>query len=319
MKNLEELTAKYVLQELNSEKKEDLQNWLELSDVNKTKFRELVKSFRYTQAHSMDINTKRDWKLLETKLKFTKSRTIKMWSYVASAAAIAIIAAFSFFLSPADFNLFKPEMAEVVTDSLHQKKIKLHDGTLVWLNRNTRLRFPKKFDGDKRTIELQGEAYFEVARDTLRPFSITTQHTITKVLGTSFNIRSYPNAESDHIQVYTGKVSYSDGAKQELILTKEMEASYQRRKNHLQLNKTYNPNSLAWKTRKLVFDSVSLEQVMADLARVYGVQVFFEKADWQKTEITTRFEQMNLIECMDILSESLGFNYTFKNNIIRIK
>lgn len=93
----------------------------------------------------------------------------------------------------ADSSDLQPSINKVVTSRGGEYKLVLSDGTKVWLNADSRFEFPSKFVGQERCVYVEGEVYFEVAKDVSHPFVVTTKQAKVRVLGTSFNVRAYPD------------------------------------------------------------------------------------------------------------------------------
>ncbi|MFD1186779.1 FecR family protein [Pontibacter rugosus] len=145
-------------------------------------------------------------------------------------------------------------------------KISLSDGSQVWLNANSELRYPKKFYGEQREVYLEGEAFFEVARDTTKPFIIHAEHLKTQVLGTSFNIRAYKGASQASVSVSSGKVAVTEGNDQVLLVANQ-EARYNSRSTELtKIN--FNAEGVNWWKAQGEFQF--REESLADVAIVLG-------------------------------------------------
>ena len=154
----------------------------------------------------MKLNRLREeWDELPQKGIFSDEVKFRMWNTIldaiaASAALLISIAGYQFY-----FKLTS-KTAEIITQTFPQdiRLIRLSDGTRVWVNENTQIEYPEKFASDERIIKLKGEAFFEVARDTARPFIISSGNIKTTVLGTSFDVKAYGNIAE--VNVRTGKV-----------------------------------------------------------------------------------------------------------------
>ena len=161
-------------------------------------------------------------------------------------------------------------------------QLTLSDGTRVWLNAETELKYPVAFVGEGREVMLKGEAYFEVAKNVSRPFVVKTEQLDIKVLGTSFNMKSYPS-ETQQVTLVQGKVEVRVG-------------NYSRK---LQPGEQLNYSSegpeirdvdvkayTAWKDRRFVFNDDLLEEVIHKLGRWYDVEFFLRDAEVRKIRFT---------------------------------
>lgn len=169
---------------------------------------------------------------------------------------------------------------EMRTSEGGQYLVILSDGSKVWLNAASRLTYPIQFDGSKRVVELSGEAYFEVAKQTA-PFYVKTDRQEIKVLGTSFNVKAYKNEDNIKTTLLEGSVkivakpSSNEGKSVELLLKPGEQAVL----NQNQENKILTVNasqSIAWRNGLFSFQGEDLKSVMREFSRWYGVEVKFE-------------------------------------------
>jgi len=199
------------------------------------------------------------------------------------------------------------------------KEISLPDGSIVWLNANSTLIAPEKFNGKKRNIKLKGEAYFEVARDESRPFIIQTGKTVTKVLGTSFNIKMDSILENVSVMVKTGKVAFSQlqHEKEGVILLAGDMANFTFQNGLIQKDINHDLNYLAWKTHILTFQSAPLKEVCKVLADYYKQSIITNLTDGNYV-ITGKFEKEDLEDILATIKLTLNINVKQDNNQIII-
>ena len=186
-------------------------------------------------------------------------------------------------------------------------KIILPDNTKVYLNANSVLRYPKKFKHKTREIYLAGEALFEVTENKDKPFIIHTGTTITKVLGTSFNI--YTNKTSDNVTVTVihGCVSFYDenNPGQQVILEKGEQGIFIKYDNLVIKEEKPNENFLAWKTNILVFHDTPLSEVCKTLGKHYNTPVYVQQTQLLQQNLTARFQNKTLSEAISIMEHTL--------------
>lgn len=159
----------------------------------------------------------------------------------------------------------------------------LNDGTQVWLNGNSELEYPVRFVGEERVVTLRGEAYFEVARDTARPFIVKTDRLQTKVLGTSFNIKAYPEEEKIYATLLSGRVEVSlpesNGAPAtQVILLPGMQARVLQHNPEIILKEVVAEDAIAWRQGEFIFTDEDLLTILHTLSRWFGVDFIQEKA-----------------------------------------
>lgn len=166
----------------------------------------------------------------------------------------------------------------VYTPKGRQFHLMLPDGSHVWLNAASSLKFPTAFSGKSRQVELTGEAFLDIVTDPSRPFSIQTkQGAFTQVLGTSVNINAYP--EDDDIKTTLIEGSVRAGIKQTAVILKpgEQAIAHETKAGPIAVQRVEVDKVLAWKNGFFDFNDMSFEQVMKQLARWYNLDVVYEK------------------------------------------
>lgn len=170
----------------------------------------------------------------------------------------------------------------VLTPRGGEYQVRLPDGTQVWLNAASSLRFPTRFRGADREVSLSGEAYFEVAKDEEHPFVIHSSGMTTTVLGTKFNISAYNDDHSQRVTLAEGRVKVSEesetqtGREEGILLNPGYEAVRAEKEKNIRVRKANVDAALAWKNGLFVFDAESLGSMMRKLSRWYDVDVVYE-------------------------------------------
>lgn len=155
-------------------------------------------------------------------------------------------------------------------------RLTLSDGTKVWLNSASELKYPVKFIGKERVVHIRGEAYFEVAGNPHQPFIVKTdQQMEVKVLGTHFNVSAYEEDATIATTLAEGKVVVSDG-KQIMDLVPNQQAVFEKSTGHFTRREVDVYPYLAWKDGKFIFENETLENIMEKVSRWYNVEVFFK-------------------------------------------
>ena len=156
-------------------------------------------------------------------------------------------------------------------------KIQLEDGTEVWLNSDTRLYYPPSFSDNMRHVRVDGEAYFAVATDSLRPFCVETAGQIIRVYGTSFNVRNYPEEHNVYTTLEHGAVSLSriGGSSGELFLTPGHQAVFSTDDERVNVKPVDTEVVTSWRKGRFVFENQSLLRIMQDLGRWYDFDYEF--------------------------------------------
>lgn len=203
-------------------------------------------------------------------------------------------------------------------------QLALADGTEVWLNSESSLRYPVQFTGKNRQVELSGEAYFEVAHNAKKPFIVNTQEMNIEVLGTSFNISAYADDETVHATLVEGKVKVHNtmGEVIEKVLAPNQQFIYSKNDNRTSVNEVNASFYSAWKDGVFTFEDESLTSIMRKIERWYDIKVFFQGQGIQTLKFSGKIPRFNT--CNDVL-EMIGktTNIDFelgenKNVIIRM-
>ena len=152
-------------------------------------------------------------------------------------------------------------------------QIVLPDGTKVWLNAASALKFPASFHGSAtRKVELAGEAYFEVSKDKAQPFVVSTATQELTVLGTHFNISSYPDENATKTTLLEGSVKVSSGTEQKILEPGQQSVL---NSNHIAVDKADVEEVMAWKNGDFIFKSENLEGILNQVARWYDVELVY--------------------------------------------
>lgn len=192
----------------------------------------------------------------------------------------------------------------------------LGDGTKVWLNSGTRLRYPVKFTGDVRFVELSGEAYFDVKRDEALPFVVKTSRSEVMVLGTEFCVKDYVN-QVNQTTLVSGSVSVKDFRGQSYVIVPGQQVCIDQDSSRvLEVETLY---FTSWKDGYFMFDQATLERIMDELARWYNFDYFFANAEARNMMLTARIKKYDNIDTvLDILSRTGDIRFSRKGNTITI-
>lgn len=206
------------------------------------------------------------------------------------------------------------EMVTIVTQAGSRKVVTLGDGTVVTLNSLSTLRYPKHFTAGSREVSLSGEAYFEVARDTKKPFQITTRHSHTKVLGTVFNLKDYEGEKQSTLTLTKGRVEFTaTKTGRKCIVTPNLQAIAQAG-GELSQHHVYPGAYNGWKESRLVFNGHSLKEMLPVMERWYGIKIVLADAELGNKHCSGSYENPSLNELMKSLSFILQFHYERNEN-----
>lgn len=153
-------------------------------------------------------------------------------------------------------------------------KLELADGTLVWLNSDSELRYPVKFVGNQREVQLKGEGYFKVSKNPEKPFRVMVGDMVVKVLGTSFNINAYKDQDNILTTLVSGKVDIQDVTGESLVVMKPNQ-QVDFRHGQVAVKEVDVARFVSWIDGKFYFNDMTLENIMSQLQRWYDIEVFF--------------------------------------------
>jgi ferric-dicitrate binding protein FerR (iron transport regulator) len=167
------------------------------------------------------------------------------------------------------------EQNQITTPRGGQYQLQLVDGTKIWLNAASSVKFPVSFQGSTRNVELQGEAYFEVAKDKAHPFIVKSIHQEVEVLGTHFNLKVYENGLRTRTTLLEGSVKVN-----QVILKPGEESTLTA--GRIEVKNVDTDNAVSWKNGFFNFDNEPLEQIMNDIGRWYDLDVKFKDEELKK-------------------------------------
>ena len=166
---------------------------------------------------------------------------------------------------------------EITTPRGGQFSIVLEDGSKVWLNANSSLRFPKNFAKQQRKVELKGEGYFEISKNAIRPFYVEANNATIKVLGTHFNISNYAEDNFTKTTLLEGSVEMTAMGSTERLVPNQ-EAAYKRDSKNIEVkNAPYAQDAIAWKEGVVMFRDENIQSIMQKISRWYDVDVIYNK------------------------------------------
>ena len=219
----------------------------------------------------------------------------------------------------------KPEIAhliEKISPDGQKVSITLPDGTKVKLNAGSKLITPDRFEAEQREVTLIGEAFFEVAENSEKPFVIHIASLNVEVLGTSFNIDAHAlNKDYTSIAVATGKVrvSASTDSSEAIELIPGQMLTHARKTGVMKVQNFDWDKELAWKDNFLVFKNDNIDTILSELKRWYGVEIRLEKAIAKDKYFTGKYHNPTLAAVLKGLSFVYDFEYTINNKKVIIK
>ncbi len=199
-------------------------------------------------------------------------------------------------------------------------KFIIADGTTVWLNSDTEIRYPNHFAGDdSRTVELTGEAFFDVAADAARPFIVKTAAMEITVLGTEFNVSAYPSQNNVSTTLVSGSIAATVAGHDVVTMSPGHHLNYDTETRRLEYAEVNTLPYTAWREGKFAFYHESMEVVAGKLARWYDVEIEFESDDLRGITIfgiVSRDEDIDRV--LDMIRRARLLDFKRRGNKVRV-
>lgn len=220
--------------------------------------------------------------VITTEVGFNKGKVIAihssrvLWRSIAAIAALLIICSGLYLAWPIFQNhLSNAPLVALSVPENQKKQMVLADGSKVWINSLSELKYPEKFDGATREVFLTGEAYFDIRHDAARPFLIHTGKVITRVLGTAFNIKEDCKLHTVTVTVTRGKVSVANGGEPIGVITPNQQISYNTSNNQHSKQTVDAQKVVAWQNRDIRFDDITFADAALQLQQRFKVKISF--------------------------------------------
>jgi len=363
-----ELTGKYLSKELKPEEQLQFEAWLNESEHNREELDRIHKYTAFVEANitmqEVDIEKARiitDFKIWKNTIRNEQederlNKKLKIRNAYRIAAVIFLLITNAFVL----IYLFPPKISsgftEVISPLGSRTQLKLADGTKVWLNAGSTLKYANNFSKENRAVQIEGEAFFDVTHDPLHPFIVNASSVSLKVLGTAFNIRAYRDENTIETTLVRGKVEIqktSNAAGEQIITLKPNEkATYIKNENKLFVNKEILPdkkdenkepqpevqptektnsegtiqkptieveNTIAWKEGYLVFDNESLSDIMVTLSRRYNVNFTYSNKEVLQYRFSGKFKETTLEQVLQAIMLTSPVEAVVKQNQVSIR
>lgn len=308
---MDELLMKYIKGETTPEEREKVVRWLDEDPEHIHQYHSLRKLY--------DISL---WSPIEESQPEKKqTRTLKpVWIEFLKVAAVILIT----FLGTKAFFDWKEDpvkMQTVIVPAGQRAELLLADGTKVWLNSRSKLKFPDRFQKDARNVELDGEGYFEVTHKEEAPFTVHTSRYDVKVLGTEFNVKAYNSKNQFEASLLKGSVEVSNMNKSQVVRLRPDEQVISDG-SQLIRSVILDKNYFRWKEGLLCLDDESIGGLIDKLELYYDVKIIVQQASLMKYHYSGKFRISDGVEhVLKVLQLKHKFTYTKEEeqNLIIIK
>lgn len=314
-KNYTILFEKYLRGEITAEETEELINTI----GSENKFDKLLENELMNTDSTIDEETrKRIFGEIckETAGKKTYSlsgnwRKILQWAAVLLLPVLSALTVYYFNQNPQKY--YQPTV--ITAQNGEKAEVVLPDGSNVWINSGSTLTYDKYFNGKKRSVYLQGEAYFEVSKNKKCPFIVHTKQMEVQALGTSFNVRSYDADSIATAILLEGKVKVSASG-QETVLSVNQRATFDKKKQTLLADRVEAFNFIEWKNGNIYFSNQTYDEIARTLSRIYNVEIQFASEQLRPMRFSGTLGSNGIKNALDILSMTSPMYYEMKNTTI---
>ncbi|MEP4830483.1 MAG: FecR family protein [Cyclobacteriaceae bacterium] len=327
---MEELISKYIQKNLTSEEELVLERWLKEDSVNRKVFENIVGEMTFSQSEIEEVKSRvfRNITSYEPKVELKPSRrNISFINMLRVAAALMAFGILGYLVAEEVLSIGdlkrKENIALLEKKTTYGQKLtfSLPDGTLVKLNAGSKLIYPESFGVNTRNVELEGEAFFDVTRDTKHPFVINTKEIAVQVLGTSFEVSSYPDNAEKQVAVRSGKVMVKEKSNNnEITLIKNEKVGLNLgNRSFTKVEITNQVAEFGWMDRQLAFSDDEFDTIIKILERWYNVEFeISEPIRSTNQTFTGIYNNPSLKEALESISYGYEFKYEIDGKNVRL-
>lgn len=320
--DIKAIMTKHFAGEASPAEEKILAAWLNQSDENEAEYKKSKKLFdaatrHYKKSIVPDIDVESEWKIFQDKVAENKP-VVKLspaFSVMRIAATVLLL------LASAAVIYYYANKSKAITfeTAANLKNVELPDGSTVILNRFSKLEYASDFGDDNRNIKLQGEAFFDVTKNTALPFIISARNTSIEVVGTSFNVLAYDSVAEVEVIVKTGVVRFTVPALNKTVeLMPGEKGVFTAAKSDLNETLNEDVNFQAWNTHKLSFTETHLSEVVEAINKTYNANIVLTGPVSDSCLLTVSFDNQSLDAVLNVLESTLNLTYERVGNRIEI-
>ena len=289
-KHIEDLIYSYLMGDISEEGRNELLQWLETDDAHKQCLSEMADCWATAHVPLFASDMKAD---IDPAIPSEKNHWLNfrfLGKVAASVLIVVSVGTASYYIGTRHNQPKSAALAyfETTTPMGAQTKVVLPDQSVVWVNAGSTLRYGSDFNTSGRSVQLDGEAYFEITRDSLKPFIVKSKKLDIKVLGTSFNVKAYGMDEMTDVTLVSGKVNVSlrDEVAHagDVTLTPNRKLSFNKQTNKVRVSEVDAKDALSWMDGSLKFSEQPFMSIAKDLERKFNVRIRVE-SDLLRKEI----------------------------------
>lgn len=321
MKGWESALLDYYSGRLNTEERKEIEVWLAQSVENREIAKDVQAIVKATHVLN-DIKQVDAYKALaRTKQKIQQRKRPSFYIWFQRVAAMLVIP----LLLSTLYLATKQEpvkYVEVRTNPGMVSAVELPDGTKVWLNSRSCLKYPQTFVGDTREVELNGEAYFEVEKDRSKRFIVHTPFAFkAEVLGTAFNLEAYAGQEQATTTLVSGSVKLLyglpvDGTEKTILMKPDEEVAYNDKSGDVVLSRPYIATKIAWKDGLVILRNTPFEEALRIVSKRFNVEFVVKNNTYSGDSFTGTFDGQHLTLILEHFRLASGIRYRFIDPVV---
>lgn len=310
----EKVLLDYFSGTLSPVQKQEVETWLQESEEN----RKIARDIHYicvatdTLQTIKDVNSHHALDLVKKRIGKSNHTNFLVWfQRVAAIFLLPLLVSTIYFATKEE----SAEFIELKTNPGMVAKLDLPDGSKVWLNSRSYLKYPRKFTGSTRTVEIDGEAYFSVHKDKTKKFIVNTPFEINaEVLGTEFNIEAYKESRQVNTTLVSGSVKLSyinrNNKEESLLMKPEEEVSYNTKTGSIEISTLYVPTLTSWKDGLVILRNTPFEEVLKILSKRFNADFIVKNVLLYDNSFTGTFDGQHLYLILEHFRLS-GIEYKF--------
>ncbi|WP_242203086.1 FecR family protein [Aestuariivivens insulae] len=321
---------KYLNNELDAIERRKTIEWIRKHPDNHKKFNmvkaeHVVSTFK--NIPNNPVNNSVFFERFKNSIKKRKPKKLLLYGCASAIVIIALLWNSSVLVNNSETIIQNPQKATIAksdgsvrftTKRGDRKEVYLPDGSKIILNADSQLIYPKEFNDSLREVTLVGEAFFDIKRNIYKPFIVNSNNLKIRVLGTSFNVKSYSKDKKIETTLVTGKVELIKDEETPIILAPSQKAVFYKKENKMEIEEVKSHDVVAWKDGSLIFNKTPLHEVAIDLERKYNVKININSQKLLNYEYTGTFDNLSIYEVLKVLTISSPIKYSVKNKEIKL-
>lgn len=350
----------YINNTIDDSERQEVEQWINSRKENRVFFDNLQQIWNDQEDLTalLKENRLRDWQIVESAIsdqkgetKQPKKNTLSLiwWKRIAAAVILFLFSIAGYFAghinnsTQPSFLAGKSQYHQIVVPDGEKSRLELSDGSILWINAGSVVKFPISFSSESRDIWLDGEAYFEVAKDRQRPFLVHTNDVDVRVYGTKFNLKAYNKEDIFEATLIEGRVSLEtrdifNNTKEKVFLEPNQKAIYLKRKpkeisneiskvvsepvlpKKFMISKPVSVESaISWREGRLEFFEETLENIAIKLERRYGVVIQMEDKEIRKIRYSGVLKKVSIEQALKAIQMTTDISYEIHDNNVIIK